>query len=245
MRDYKNSDHRNTWNDSAVEEHWDKVADVYVAENDKVKKSHDQRFIESVKYLDLADYLQVLNISSRDCEADDYIKKQCPGAKVLNAEISSELMKVAIKIRPGVNQQKINTYSKLPFDNNTFDRILSLETLEHVSDPVAFLLELHRVSKGSAKMVLSCPPLTSELPYRFYTAVFGGHGEGPHRFLRSSEVKAMLEKTGWHLKLHKGTVLIPAGPVSLQNWGEKIIQRFQNTFISELGIRQFFVCEKY
>ena len=245
MNDFLHTDHKNKWPDGDVEKHWDSVAHVYVAENDKVKDSHDQRFVESIKYLDLRKDSFVLNVSSRDCEADDFIKKEVPTANVIHAEISSGLMKVAEKIRPEVNQVKLETYAELPFKNDQFDRVLSLETLEHVSDPIKFLSELNRVSTKEARMVLSCPPLTSELPYRLYTAIFGGHGEGPHRFLRSSEVKAMLKKTGWKLLEHKGTLLIPAGPKGVQNWGEKIIKRFQHTFISELGIRQFFVCEKH
>lgn len=245
MKKYADFDHKNSWNDKDVEKHWDSVADIYIEENDKVKKAHEQRFTESVKYMELNDDSIVLNITSRDCEANDFIKSINKKAKVINAEISQGLMNVAKKARPYINQVKINTYSELPFEDNTFNRIICLETLEHVADPIQFLKELHRVSGSETKLVLSCPPLTSEMPYRIFTALFGGHGEGPHRFLRTSEVKAMFEKTGWKLLFHKGTVLIPAGPAFLQNFGETIIQQFQNSFISELGIRQFYACEKY
>ncbi len=245
MRDYSNTDHKNTWNDTDVEHHWDSVADIYIKENERVSKAHNQRFIESTQYLNLSDNLQVLNVSSRDCEANDFITKENSSVSVINAEISQGLMNVADKVRPEVKQVKITTYSELPFENKTFNRIITLETLEHVADPIHFLNELNRVSTEDARMVLSCPPLTSEIPYRAFTKLFGGHGEGPHRFLRSSEVKAMLKKTGWKLILHKGTVLIPVGPEFLQNFGEWFIKVFQKTFISELGIRQFFVCEKY
>lgn len=245
MRDYSNTNHKNTWNDADVEHHWDSVADIYIKENERVSKAHNQRFTESTQYLNLSDNLQVLNVSSRDCEANDFITKEKSSVSVINAEISQGLMNVANKVRPEVKQVKITTYSELPFENKTFNRIITLETLEHVADPIHFLNELNRVSTEDAQMVLSCPPLTSEVPYRVFTKLFGGHGEGPHRFLRSSEVKAMLKKTGWKLILHKGTVLIPVGPEFLQNFGEWFIKVFQKTFISELGIRQFFVCEKY
>jgi len=245
MKDYSKKDHKNSWKDADVEQHWDSVADIYIKENERVSKAHNQRFIESIQHLNLSGGDQVLNISSRDCEANDYISKKNPNVNVLNAEISSGLIAVAKEIRPSVEQTKIKTYSELPFKNNTFSRIITLETLEHTSDPVQFLEELHRVSTDGARMVLSCPPLTSEVPYQIFTKLFGGHGEGPHRFLKSSEVKAMLKKTGWKLTLHKGTVLIPVGPEFLQNFGEWFIKVFQRTFVSELGIRQFFVCEKY
>jgi hypothetical protein len=78
-----------------------------------------------------------------------------------------------------------------------------------------------------------------------YTALFGGHGEGPHRFLPSKEVKIMLKKTGWNLLLHKGTVLVPVGPAFLREFGERLISSFQGSLLAEMGIRQFYVCEKY
>jgi SAM-dependent methyltransferase len=245
MRRYAKTDHINPWSDKDVEAHWDRVSDIYISENDKVKEAHDQRFKETIQHLNPQQNSKVINVTSRDCEANDYVKKIAPDADVTNVEISRGLMNEAARVRPYVKQVKIETYAYLPFEDDHFDRVISLETLEHVKDPIKFLQEMHRVSTDDAIMVLSCPPLTSEIPYQIFTALFGGHGEGPHRFPRSSEVKAMLEKTGWKLKLHKGTVLIPVGPLWLQNFGEKILHTFRKTWISELGIRQFYVCEKY
>lgn len=228
-----------------MEAHWDRVAGMYVAENNKVKSTHDQRFSFSIPHLDLYCGARVLNISSRDGEASACINRQEPSVVVTNAEISQGLIDVAAVQNPGIFQVKINSYSSLPFENEQFDRILTLETLEHAADPVAFLEELHRVSIPDARMVLSCPPATSELPYQLYTAIFGGHGEGPHAFPSSNKVRKWLKSTGWKLVLHRGTVLVPVGPKWLKNLGEKLLDHTQGTFIAELGIRQFYVCEKY
>jgi len=236
--------HKNTWTDRDVETHWDNVASIYIRENNKVKAAHDQRFRETMQHLGLSGKPVVLNISSRDAEANDYIRQTNAEAIVVNAEISRGLMDVAAQIRPYINQVKIETYSKLPFADARFNRIVSLETLEHVQDTVAFLSELHRVSTPDALMVLSCPPATSEVPYRIFTFLFGGHGEGPHRFLPSCEVRKLFALTGWKLQLHRGTVLLPVGPLALQQAAERFIERFQHTFVSELGIRQFYVCTK-
>jgi 2-polyprenyl-3-methyl-5-hydroxy-6-metoxy-1,4-benzoquinol methylase len=235
---------RHPWTDSDVEAHWDKVAEIYVKENERVKAAHDQRFLESIRYLNLKPGMNILNVTSRDAEAADYIMRAAPDAEVINAEISRGLIEVAAKLRPAVKQVKLENYSALPFDNGKFHRILSLETLEHVSEPMNFLRELHRISTDDARLVLSCPPATSELPYRLYTAFFGGHGEGPHRFLPSKEVKKMFAGTNWKLLVHKGTLLLPVGPAWMKNLAEKLIGRMQGTFIAELGIRQFYVCEK-
>ena len=233
------------WTDADVESHWDRVAHRYVAENNKVKQTHDQRFSFSIPQLDLYCNARVLNISSRDGEASALINQAEPSVQVINAEISANLMKVAASLNPDINQVKISNYSHLPFEDEQFDRILTLETLEHVSDPLAFLKELHRVSIPDARMVLSCPPATSEIPYRIYTALFGGHGEGPHKFPSASTVKKWLKETGWQLILHKGTVLLPVGPAWMKSLGEKVLERFQGSIIAELGIRQFYVCKKY
>ncbi|KAF0202119.1 MAG: hypothetical protein FD170_2090 [Bacteroidetes bacterium] len=240
-----NKNFSNSWSDKEVEAHWDRVAHIYVQENNKVKETHDQRFRETIQHLQLPDNARVLNITSRDAEADDYVKLANPKAVVVNAEISAGLMQVASTLRPQIQQVKLASYSVLPFYDCEFNRIICLETLEHVSEPIQFLRELHRVSTPEARMVLSCPPATSELAYQIYTAIFGGHGEGPHRFLHSREVKAMFEYTGWKLLLHKGTVLLPVGPRGLKLAAERFIENMQNTFIAELGIRQFYVCEKY
>lgn len=241
----KMKDYTNPWSDKEVEAHWDKVAHIYVQENDRVKDTHDQRFKETIEHLQLPAQADVLNITSRDAEAADYILKANSSANVVNAEISVGLMQVAKALRPHINQIKLSSYSVLPFYNGQFNRICCLETLEHVSQPHQFLRELHRVSAPDARMVLSCPPASSEFAYRVYTALFGGHGEGPHRFLHSREVKAMFEDTGWKLLLHKGTVLLPVGPRFLKNAAERLIEKMQGTFVAELGIRQFYVCEKY
>ncbi len=234
----------NSWTDRDVEAHWDRVSKIYIKENEKVKKAHEQRFVETIKHLNLLPNVNVLNISSRDCETADYIFRKDATVRVINAEISQGLIDEARHVRPQVEQIKISTYSKLPFNNRQFNRIVSLETLEHVASPISFLKELYRVSTADVRLILSCPPLTSEPAYRIFSFLFGGHGEGPHRFLKSGEVKTLLKDTGWKLLLHKGTVLIPVGPLFLQNLGELIITKFQRTFISELGIRQFYVCEK-
>ncbi len=153
-------------------------------------------------------------------------------------------MHVANTICPEAHQVKLDNYETLPFRDNQFTRILSLETLEHVAKPIAFLSELHRITQPNGIMVLSCPPATCEPAYRIYTTLFGGHGEGPHRFPSSRLVKTMLQQTHWHLTHHEGTLLLPVGPRWFKQMGERIIQRFQNILISELGIRQFYVCRK-
>ena len=91
---------------------------------------------------------------------------------------------------------------------------------------------------------MSLPPATAEVPHKIYSLFVDDHGEGPHRFLPSKTVKGLLKEAGFNLVLHKGTLLIPVGPVFLQRFGERTINIFQNTFLSEFGIRQFYIASK-
>ena len=91
---------------------------------------------------------------------------------------------------------------------------------------------------------MSLPPKTAEPLLRIYELFFKNHGEGPHQFLSSKTVKSLLQEAEFNLLLHKGTLLVPVGPKFIKKFGEMIIDRFQNTFISELGIRQFYICQK-
>jgi hypothetical protein len=86
---------RNPWTDADVEAHWDAVAHRYITENERVKQTHDQRFLFSIPQLDLYCNARVLNISSRDCEAAVCIAGVEPSVEVTNAEISQKLIGVA------------------------------------------------------------------------------------------------------------------------------------------------------
>jgi SAM-dependent methyltransferase len=216
------------------------VAGIYVRENQRVRETHAQRFEVAVPRLALFPGARVLNVSSRDCEAEDFLKHACANLEVDHAEISQGLIEVARQLRPQAVQHKLETYSRLPFPDAAFDRVLSLETLEHVAEPAVFLAELRRVARPGAVLVLSCPPAAAELPYRCYTALFGGHGEGPHRFPPSREVRRLLASSGWELTWHQGTLLIPVGPRWLRRWGERLTRGRAGSYLGELGIRQFY-----
>lgn len=92
--------------------------------------------------------------------------------------------------------------------------------------------------------MLSTPPATAEWMTALVDRMGMNHGEGPRRFLASKEVKRILAEAGFRLLLHRGTLLIPAGPRFLRRWGQEWLdERVQGTFLAEFGIRQFYVCE--
>lgn len=52
---------------------------------------------------------------------------------------------------------RIGNLQRLVFDDNSFDFILSTEVFEHLPEPSKTLLELHRVAKPGAHLIISVP----------------------------------------------------------------------------------------
>lgn len=234
---------KNNFTIDEVASFWNRIGENYDSINAKFKEVHSQRFTESVKHLNLRNGDKILNIWSRTGNAINFLKNKEPRAEIINLEVSDIFIEISKRKFPTEKFSKTDL-ENLDFENNYFDHILSLETLEHAPNPLKLLKEFYRVLKPGGTIVLSLPPRTAELAEKISYLFFGNHGEGPHKFLPSKTVKKLLAEAGFKLILHKSTLLIPAGPPWLIKFGEKIIEKFQNTFVSELGIRQFYVCEK-
>lgn len=62
---------------------------------------------------------------------------------------------------------------RFPFDDDTFDIVIFLGTVEHLSDPQFCLEEVRRVLKDGGRMVTSCPNLRlHHVPRPFYPSLF-------------------------------------------------------------------------
>lgn len=79
-----------------------------------------------------------------------------------------------------------------PFSENEFDSILCNQVLEHVFNPDIFLLEINRVMKPGAKMLLTVPFVWDE-------------HEQPYDYARYSSfgLKALLERNGLKVLRHE------------------------------------------
>ncbi len=227
----------------AVRSHWNQVAPVYDGWNKTYDTTHFQRFEEGLKHLNLDAGMRVLDVWCRTGNASRYISAACPGAHYIGLELAEELLWQAHQKYPQRDFVH-GTMVHLPFPSASFERVVSLETLEHIPNPMQFVQEVRRVLQAGGRLVLSTPPATAEWMTALVDRLGVNHGEGPRRFLSSKEVKRLLTQAGFRLLLHRGTLLIPAGPRFLRRWGQEWLdERVQGSFLAEFGIRQFYVCE--
>lgn len=111
-----------------------------------------------------------------------------PGQVGLNVGAGYSRLHPQVKnldIQDGPNIDYVGSADKLPFENNSFDLIITQETLEHVSDPFMAMNEISRILKPGGK-------LYCQLPF-----IIGFH-PGPYDYWRFSAqgIEELVKRSG-------------------------------------------------
>jgi 2-polyprenyl-3-methyl-5-hydroxy-6-metoxy-1,4-benzoquinol methylase len=168
-----------------------------------------------------------------------------PPAKIFACDYSSdalEIAKVRFASRENIMWQKENIQA-LSFPDNTFDRIVSCETIEHVPDPAKAVRELYRVLKPGGILYLTCPNYFNFFGlWCVYRSIIGK----PYTEGQPYVNYLLLPKLLWWIKLsdfriisyHTSNVVIPLR-AHYHFFEEKT-----PTLFRWLGFRTYFILEK-
>ncbi len=113
--------------------------------------------------------LKVLEIGCGRGGFSKYLLEQ--GANLVAADFSDSAVAITKLLLSGKSNLEcvVADIESLPFPDNTFDIVISLETLEHIPDPDKGLQELIRVSKIDSRLIITTPNYFGLLGlYRFY-----------------------------------------------------------------------------
>lgn len=227
-----------------VRSFWDGVAHEYEHYNEKVGYVHTQRFEKAVEFGRFAPGQRILNVWSRTGSLIPWLRKTAD-LRIENREVSPKLLDIAKKRYPSESFELTDLEDFSQFPDASFDRIVSLETLEHAPKPLRFLRELSRMLKPDGMLVMSLPPGGAELPEFFYKLVCSDHGEGPHRFLWPKQVRSLAGDAGLMIAEHHPFILLPLKSDRLTRASEKILTgMFGRTPLADFGVRHFYVCTK-
>lgn len=140
------------------------------------------------------------------------------GATVVGADATAESI-AAARAHAAAQDLAIDyratTAEDLVAAGERFDAVLALEIVEHVADPAAFLADLGRLVQPGGQLLLSTLNRTSK---SFLMAIVGAEWllrwlpRGTHdwkRFLKPSEVTALLRANGFSLAEITGLVFNP------------------------------------
>lgn len=136
--------------------------DSIANEFDSIMNSFDsQRRIEVI-FEDFLGNENLLNKSLLDagCGTGIFTKKALERkAKVTSVDIAPKLVELTKKKNPSTHAIQASLL-KLPFNNNTFDFVISSDVIEHTSNPYISTKELIRVLKPGGKICITVPNRT-------------------------------------------------------------------------------------
>ncbi len=227
-----------------VRDFWNGVAPRYDEVNARLSWTHVERFLTMQQYLPAKPAQRITNVWSRTGGAVRFIREVCPDAELTNLEVSDVMIGMAKTRYPNETFHRTDLHD-LEGETGSQDVVVSLETLEHVPDPVHFLVECHRLLRVGGRLILSAPPAWSEIFLRLYEMFFENHGEGPHEFPKVGSVLQAMRSCGFRIIDHRGTVLLPVGPEWAKRSAEWVQQRLLRRIgTNRLGIRHFYIAEK-
>jgi ubiquinone/menaquinone biosynthesis C-methylase UbiE len=235
------------WTLADVEAHYDSLAEHYDEVNEAAH-SHFRRFTDALRLADLPDNADVLELFSRTGEGMAFFYQKGKVRTGTCVDVSHKMGEICRKQLEEAGLEDVRwlhmTDYALPLERETFNVVLFLETIEHVSRPQALLTELARVTRPGGTMVLSTPNVLWE-PVHALAAITGlHHSEGPHRFIRYDRLVEMVKRAGFHITYRETNVLVPAGPEWLLRWGEGLEDRLRHSLMPWIGLRRMLICKR-
>ena len=234
------------WSLDDVARHWDAV-DEYDNINEKTY-SYARRFSDGYRLCagEIDDGDRILDVACRTGNGTIYFGER----KRIDATCLDPSASMVARCRNKLIQEGLECRvlkwdaMRLPFDKETFDHVISLETIEHVFPYRNFLIELNRVLKPHGGLLLTTPNVIWDPLHTLADKLGLHHGEGPHRFLRRRELLDALAEAGFHIAREKSTVLIPYGPRWLTRIGEITESMLPETVRRRICLRRIFWCRK-
>jgi len=90
---------------------------------------------------------------------------------------------------------------KIPYPDNTFDKALFCEVIEHVADTASAIREIRRVLKPGGRLIVTTPALEGWLATSKLKKLGHHHGGEKHERdgYRRKELETLLEQNGFHI----------------------------------------------
>jgi methionine biosynthesis protein MetW len=131
--------------------------------------------------------------------------------EVYGVDISDDAVELSLKNDITAKKANLNN-EPLPFPDNYFDAVVTLDVIEHVFDPVFFLDEVRRVLAPGGYTIISTPNIRKiqriaslilgHFPRTSYDPV--GFDGGHLHFFTSKDLRQLLEQNGFRVEFVDG-----------------------------------------
>lgn len=148
---------------------------------------------------------EILDIGSADGTFTKIIVDRSKAKKVIGIDALKKSVSFSKKrfARSKAMTFRVADAHNLPFENNTFDAVYCLETLEHVEDPIRVIKEMYRVLKDEGYVVVLVPSenwLFKFIVWPLWTLGKGKIWRGTHlNHFSSNQVLDVIRKNGFEI----------------------------------------------
>jgi len=176
------------------------TGDEGIAMGEKLNETNKGMIMESIKHLKLVDRNRILELGHGSCQHLPKILEKAQELKYFGMEIS-EIMKEEAKRINAIsiknNQALFQLYNgiDISYVSNFFDRILTVNTIYFIENPLLFIEEMYRVLKPGGKFVLTFADGTfmEKLPFVVHSNEFS--------LFDAENIKALIDKTFFDIEL--------------------------------------------
>jgi ubiquinone/menaquinone biosynthesis C-methylase UbiE len=137
--------------------------------------------------------------------------------------VACDLSREMLLMRPGQDRsfRVVAAGERLPFKDAEFEGVYSINMLEHVEDLESVLYESSRVLEEGGTWFAVTPNGNWEKPLDLAERWSLKIPEGPHRFLKTRELRESVERH-FEVEEHRTLLMLPAGPPVLASWVDRI-----------------------
>jgi SAM-dependent methyltransferase len=235
------------WSLQDVGRFWDSVID-YDSINEGAY-SYSRRFTNSFRLAgDLIgrDNL-TLDIQTRTGQGSTFWSRRGFVRKAHIVDFSPRMLSAASLrlLEAGVDfEAHLVTEFPLPFADNTFDVVLSYETIEHICEKASFMQELTRVLRPGRWMILTCPNLLWEPAHCISAVLDIHHSEGPRRFPRRGALLGLFNACGLEIVRENSTVLLPFSAPTSVSIDQLLERSLPESIKRRLALRRSYLLRK-
>ena len=181
---------------SNVQNHYNEISESY---NKDLNLYCQNRFADIIKrYIKKYAKRKILDVGCGTGFVQDRISKD-----IIGMDITLSLLK------KNKNKYVCGNAEMIPFTNNVFDFIYSINVLEHVSNPLKVIGECKRVLKKNRILVLITPNKGMELALDLAEKLKLKIPEGPHRFLSNKELQKLVGDNDMKIISAEKIILLP------------------------------------
>lgn len=147
--------------------------------------------------------------------------------EIYGIDISDKAIELAQ--RRGIRAYKVNlNVEGLPFEDNYFDSVTCLATLQLIYDVIFCLKEFNRVLRMGGELILTVPNMRTyrrilklvvlgEFPRTSFDSE--GYDGGTLHYFCYRNLRELLGKTGFKVNMHKGIFCLPRFLEKVPDWG--------------------------